>query len=52
MQYKARGRGDHACEVEVHPKLRCVGHDVSDFALDAGKERCAFGQDMVLIWLR
>ena len=43
---------DHWRKIEVDPKRRLLAHDVSDLALDAGKESCAFGEDVVLIWLR
>ena len=48
----ARSTRDHRREIEVDTKRRRLGHDVSDLALDAGKESCAFGEDVVLIWLR
>ena len=44
------GRGEVEAQVDAH--CRCLSHDVSDLALEAIEESCAFGEDCVLIGLR
>ena len=48
----ARDRGDRRKEVEVDPKYRSLGHDVSNLVLAAVEESCACGEDRVLVGLR
>ena len=48
----ARERGDRRKEVEVEPKRRSLGHDVSKLVLETVEESCAFGEDRVLVGLR
>ena len=47
----ARDRGERRKEVEVNPKYRSLGHDVSNLVLETIEERCAFGEDRVLVGL-
>ena len=47
----ARYRGDRRKEVEVDPKRRSYGHDVSNLVLETVEESCAFGEDRVLVGL-
>ena len=48
----ARSRRDRRSEIEVNPKCRGLRHDVSDLALETVEESRAFGEDIVLVWLR
>ena len=47
----ARDRGDRRKEVEVNPKHRSLGHDMSNLVLETVEESCAFGEDRVLVGL-
>ena len=47
-----RSGADRRDEVEVSPKCRSHGHDVSDLVLETVEESCAFGEDIVLVGLR
>jgi hypothetical protein len=42
----APSRGDGWGKIDVDPKRCCLGHDVSNLALEAGKESCALGEDL------
>ena len=48
----ARERGGRRLEVEVNSKRGSPGHDVSNLVLETVEESCAFGEDIVLVWLR
>jgi hypothetical protein len=47
-----RNRGDRREEIEVNPKRRSLGHDVSNLVLETIEEICTFGEDRVLVGLR
>ena len=49
---RAQRRWDGGGQVEVDAQRRGLRHDVSDLALEAIEESCAFGEDCVLIGLR
>ena len=46
------GGRDGRREVQVDAHRRCLSHDVSDLALEAVEESCAFGVDCVRVGLR
>ena len=48
----AWGGRDGGREVQVDAHCRCLSHDVSDLALEAVEESCAFGVDCVRVGLR
>ena len=48
----AWGGRDGWREVQVDAHRRCLSHDVSDLALEAVEESCAFGVDCVRVGLR
>ena len=48
----ARSSGDRRSKIEVDLKRRGLRHDMSDLALETVQESRAFGEDIVLIWLR
>ena len=48
----ARDGGGRRKEVDVVPKRRSLGHDVSNLVLEVIEESCAFGKDIVLVGLR
>ena len=47
-----RSGADRRDEVEVSPKCRSHGQDVSDLILETVEESCACGEDRVLVGLR
>ena len=49
---RAQRRWDGGGQVEIDGQGRGLRHDVSDLALEAIEESCAFGEDCVLIGLR
>ena len=53
VEYRgARSRGSRKGMIEVGPKCRSHGHDVSDLVLEAVEESRAFGDDIILVGLR
>ena len=48
---QAEGRGTEGT-IEVNPKRRSLGHDVSNLVFETIEESCAFGEDIFLVGLR